>query len=140
MPQDEGRTSLQWMVFGRLCALYSLLFILVLQQVFGHNSQLAWSWAYGLLCVSFTFNISMALTLYRIPQVPLLSAVHVLVDAICITTWIFHSGELSVLLYLVQILIVALTLYQRAALLTAITACVSYGIAEWGRANGTFID
>ena len=156
LPPSSGvREALQWMMLARLGILYVVLTMIVLQQVFRRESlgspQLILG--YGLLATSFSFNLLFATVIEKLPQRWWIAAVHILFDALITSCWIFQSGgrdSLFALLYLIQILIVSLILYQKGAWFTAISACISFAIvlslrpqpnalATWGIYSGMFL-
>jgi two-component system sensor histidine kinase PilS (NtrC family) len=123
--------ALQWLMLARLGMLYLLLMVGVVQQVLlssGGGPGLVVS--YSLLAAAFAFNSLAALGSNR-ARGWWQPAVHIVFDAVLISIWIFFSAgkeNLYSLLYLVQILFVALILYQRAAFLAALSATVGFGI------------
>lgn len=142
-------------MLARLGILYVVLSMIVLQQVFRRESlgspQLMLG--YALLATSFSFNLLFSTIIGKLPQRWWIAAVHILFDALITSAWIFQSGgrdSLFALLYLIQILIVSLILYQKGAWFTAISACVSFAIVmllrpqpnalvTWGIYSGMFL-
>jgi two-component system, NtrC family, sensor histidine kinase PilS len=123
--------ALQWLMLARLGMLYLLLVIGVVQQVLlssggGPGAVVS----YSLLALAFAFNSMGALTSTRAKGWGQ-PAAHIVFDAVLISIWIFFSAgkeNLYSLLYLVQILFVALILYQRAAFVAALSATVGFGV------------
>ena len=131
-PSTGLREGLQWLLFARLGVLFVALTGLVVQQAVGrasaHGAALL---GYGLLALGFAFNLANAVALPRLRALPWVAGLHVLFDVSLTTTWLLFSGlreSLPALLYLVQILMVALILYQKGAWLSAAAACAAFGL------------
>ncbi len=134
-PSAGAREALQWLMLARLFVLYGLLGIIVLHQVFrGQANGFPFLFGYAVLAVCFAFNLINAVLL---PQLPLhwwVAAVHILFDTVMTSAWIYFSGgreTIFALLYLIQILGVALILFKRGALLAALLASLSFGMVMW---------
>ncbi len=130
--REHGAETLQSLMAARLGMLYLLLGVGVFAQVLqvGNNPTLV-LFGYGLLACAFAFNGLFALLPDRVSEGFWPALGHVLFDIFLISAWIHVAGErenLYSLLYLVQILFVALTLYQRAALMAAGLAATGFGI------------
>ncbi|MCB0405484.1 MAG: hypothetical protein KDD51_11920 [Bdellovibrionales bacterium] len=130
-PARDLGPPLQMLMFGRLAVLFFSLTVVLLIQLFrqGGVSPFHLALGYFLLAVAFGFNLSHALLLERIPARWWVVGVHILFDAAIASTWIYFAGEDSAyaLLYLVQILIVALVFHQWVALASAVVASAAYG-------------
>lgn len=135
-PGDPGyptvSESLQSMMFARLGVLYLLLFLGVLSQLFQSTvTGPSFFIGYCLLAAGFGFNMLAALPVGKLRGGSWVVNLHIVFDAVLISVWIYFSAgkeNLYSLLYLVQILSVALILYQRAALLSAFSAAVGFAI------------
>ncbi|MBY0371436.1 hypothetical protein K2X33_12165 [bacterium] len=127
-PQIDLSRACQWLMIARLAVLYGLLLVGVIQQIFqttGVGPSLVLG--YALLCVAFGFNALSSLIVERLPPSRWVALTQVAFDCFLISVWIFLSDgkeSLYSLLYLIQILSVALILYQRAALGAALGASV----------------
>jgi len=117
VPPSSGlREALQWLMLGRLGVLYVLLAALVIQQVIRGEgvSTFELSLAYGLLALGFGFNLLFSLLIERFAVQWWVAGLHILFDGLVTSVWIYFSngGEgLFALLYLIQILLVALVLF-----------------------------
>ncbi len=132
-PSTGLREGMQWLLFARLGILFAILTIIILGQVFRRETLTGGPLVlgYGLLALSFAFNLGGSLLLGRDTVPWWLAVTHVLFDAAMISIWIAFSGSkdsLFALLYLIQILFVAIILYQRGAWLAAIVACLLFGV------------
>lgn len=134
-PSQGLREALQWLMMARLGVLYVVLSVVVLHQVIrtpglgSHGLVLA----YALLAVSFAFNFFHAMLAERMPPSWWIAGSHIVFDAVITSAWIGFSGSqnLFALLYLVQILINALVLYQRGALVASTVACLGFAVVSW---------
>lgn len=89
---------------------------------------------YAILAVGFAFNVLAASLPERELDRGWVPYVHIAFDVFLISTWVsFSDGRESLyaLLYLVQILLVSLILYQRAAFIASVAAIVSFGGVLW---------
>jgi len=134
LPPSTGmREALQWLTLARLGVLYVLLSVLVLQQVFRRESysEFQFTLAYGLLALSFAFNLSYSIFLERLPTQWWVAGSHIFFDSLLTSIWLLLSGakdSLFALLYLIQILLVSLILYQKGALVASIISCLCFGL------------
>lgn len=132
MPPAQGeREALQWLMLARLGIAYAVLIVVVLHQLVRRTYDPAWVLAYMLLASVFAFNFFTALTLERIPDNTKAFFVHILFDAFCISVWISKGGAIGVVLFLFQILISALTFFQKGAVFSALVASFSLGFVKW---------
>ena len=137
LPPSTGmREALNWLMLARLAVLYLLLGSVIVPQVFKQHSltDTQLELAYGLLALSFAFNLFFSQLIERIPGQWWVAAIHVIFDALVTSAWILFSGEkesLFSLLYLIQILLVALILYQKGAWFSAIVACVCFAVVNF---------
>jgi two-component system, NtrC family, sensor histidine kinase PilS len=127
--------SLQWLMIARSSFLFLLLTLAVLGQIFQASGSTQTSVAiYAILAIGFAFNVVAA----SLPEGQMargwVTYVHVFVDISLISIWISLSNgreSLYALLYLVQILLVSLILYQRAALLSSLASVIGFGVVLW---------
>lgn len=137
VPPSTGlKEALQWLMMARLGVLYVVLSVVVLQQIFRQATLgPALLLGYGLLALSFAFNLANALWLPRLRRTQWwLAGIHVLFDATVTSSWIYFSGtreSLFALLYLIQILFNALILYQKGALASSVVSCAMFGLVTW---------
>ncbi len=137
-PSSGTREALQYLMMARLGVLYVVLGGVVLHQVFRGESvpERPLFFGYGLLALSFAFNLVQAMWLHRLPSHGAIAVVNIAFDSVVISDWIFLSGgqgTLFALLYLVQILVTALTFYKRGAAVGAAIACAGFGFVCWLR-------
>jgi len=124
--------ALQWMLLGRTFCLFFLQFILITRDLFGRISEQSNELSYGLILLSCSFVVTLLqsclIEKFRINWVGVI--VQILFDALVISFWIYWAeSESSVfpLFYLVQILIVSLTFYQRGAWVSSFVAVLFLG-------------
>jgi len=124
--------ALQWMLLGRTFCLFFLQFILITRDLFGRISEQSNELSYGLILLSCSFVVTLLqsclIEKFRINWVGVV--VQILFDALVISFWIYWAeSESSVfpLFYLVQILIVSLTFYQRGAWVSSFVAVLFLG-------------
>lgn len=124
--------ALQWMLLGRTFCLFFLQFILITRDLFGRISEQSNELSYGLILLSCSFVVTLLqsclIEKFRINWVGVI--VQILFDALVISFWIYWAeSESSVfpLFYLVQILIVSLTFYQRGAWVSSFVAVFFLG-------------
>lgn len=133
LPPSSGmKEALQWLMLARLCVLYLVLAVMVVQQVFRGNelSPVQRSIAWGLFSICFAFNLFHSLCLEKIPSHWGMGGLQVLFDSVATSLWIYYGGgpqNLFALLYLIQILVVSLILYQKGALCAAIFSSLGFG-------------
>lgn len=135
-PSTGMREALQWLMLARLGLLYLMLGAVVVSQVL---QKVPWAGpklflGYGLLAVSFAFNLTHALALHRIPQAWGVAVYQIWFDALTTSAWIYFTkshDSLFALLYVLQILAMAMTFYQRGAWLSAMVSCFCFGIVQW---------
>lgn len=137
-PSTGAREALQWLMFARLGLAYVLLAAVVLQEIFqkgtlvGKEAPLS----YALLGISFGFNLVSSLLIERVGHRWSVGALHILFDAAVTSAWIFYSTsreQLFPLLYLIQILLVALIFFQKGAWFSAILSSLFFGLVLWAR-------
>lgn len=122
----------QWLMAARLAVLFGLLLVGIIQQIFqttGVGPSLVLG--YALLTIAFAFNTVSSLILEKLPPSRWVVFSQIAFDVCLISVWIFLSeGRESIysLLYLIQILSVALILFQRAALFTALGASACFAL------------
>ena len=129
---EELQTSLRALLGARLTVLFLLLGATLLRQLFrrdggGVDERLV---AYSFLAISFAFSLGVVLLEEKISPRPWLALVQFAFDGLVSSWWIGvhgHQTTLFALLYLVQILIAALTFYQGGALLVAGISALGYG-------------
>lgn len=137
-PSTGAKEALQWLLLGRLVALYLLLTaVIVPRLVSTMAADPKLLDAYALLAVAFLSILAQSAWLERLGlQKPAMSTWIALgnlaFDTTMISTWLLWHPESSlfVLLYLMQILLVALTFFQRGAMLSAIAASIGFGIVS----------
>jgi len=122
-------------MLARLGMLYLALSILVVQQLFRREAVLGPSLltGYGLLSISFAFNLFSSFFLERLPQRPWMAGLHIFFDAALTSSWIYFTGgreSLFALWYLVQILSVSLIFYQKGAWFAALVSCLCFGMVN----------
>jgi two-component system sensor histidine kinase PilS (NtrC family) len=135
-PSAGAHEALQWLMLARLFILYVLLAVIVLHQVFrgAASDGFPFLFGYAALALCFAFNLANACLLPRLPLHWWVAAVHVVFDAAMTSAWIYFSDgreTLFALLYLIQILAVALILFKRGAILAAAFASLSFGLVIW---------
>lgn len=135
-PSTGMREALQWLMLARLGVLFGGLGMMVLHQIFRGesagvgNTDFPHLFAYALLAGAFAFNLLNAAFLERLPTHWAVAAIHVAFDTILTSLWIYYSGgkeTVFALLYLIQILTVALILLQKGALTASLLASFCFG-------------
>ncbi len=136
VPPSFGlKEALQWLMLVRLFVLYCILGSLVTQHVFRGDgvSSNDLIYAYTLLSLAFVANYLQALLLPKIHFPRTCSFFNIVFDSLLTSLWMFHVGSsatLFPLLYLIQILAVALTFYQKGAVVAALTSSLFFGIVN----------
>jgi two-component system, NtrC family, sensor histidine kinase PilS len=141
-PSSGMREGLQWLMLARLGALYSLLLVLVLFQIFRPHtvSPEEVRLAYFLIGLSFFFTCLQAQFIEKVPLHWLIPIINVVFDAALTSSWLYFSGgqeSLFALMYLIEILVVALTFYKRGALIAALVCSLFFGGVILLRASGS---
>ncbi|MBI4405060.1 MAG: hypothetical protein HY537_12930, partial [Deltaproteobacteria bacterium] len=132
-PPSAGlKEAIQWLMLARLAILYGFLTILITQQVIGHGILLIKEvvTSYSILAAGFAFNLATAFFVERLPARWWIAGIQILFDSLIASGWIYVVGardSVFALLFLLQILLVALVFYKRGALFAAILASVLYG-------------
>ncbi len=141
-PVEDFTSALESFMLGRLGILYTLLAVVILTQVFGQPvSPFHFALGYALLALGFAFNLVQALTLDKLPANWWLIVSHILFDTALTSTWVYYSGgpvSVYALLYLVQILVSALVFYHRAALFSAASSSIGFGLVAIVSEGGNF--
>lgn len=123
---------LQALLFFRLCLLYFVLSVVLLRQIFlGPTPESTTLYGYAFLAVGFLFNLFHSLGLDWLKTQRGVRWWQFLFDAAIISAWIYaihREDSLYVLLYLIQVLAVALIFYQKEALWVAILCSFSFGV------------
>lgn len=132
VPAAHGeKEALQWLMIARLGIAYGVLIVVVLHQLLRRSYDPSWILAYTLLAGVFAFNFAMALAMNRAEMSARTFLLHILFDAFCISVWISKGGAIGVVFFLVQILVVALTFFQKGAIFCAFVASFSLGFVKW---------
>lgn len=129
---DELAVSLRALLGARLAVLFLLLGATLLRQIFrkeasGAEDRLV---TYAFLALSFAFSLAVVVLESKTSPRPWHALVQFAFDGLVSSWWIGVHGQqttLFALLYLVQILIAALTFYQGGALLVAGISALGYG-------------
>jgi two-component system sensor histidine kinase PilS (NtrC family) len=129
---EELAASLHALLGARLGVLFLLLGATLLRQIFrreasGVDERLL---TYVFLGVAFAFSLGVVIVQERLTPRPWIALVQFAFDGLVASIWIGlhgHETTLFALLYLVQILIAALTFYQSGALLAAGISALGYG-------------
>ena len=137
VPPSTGlREGLQWLMLARLGVLYGILMVIVFEQVL-HSKRLVGEevvLAYVLLTAGFLFNLGFSLFLDFIPAVWAVVLLNIVFDAGLTSTWIVFSKSresLFALMYLIDILVVALTFYKRGAVIAAAVSILFFGLSSY---------
>lgn len=125
--------ALESLMLGRLAVLFVVLLIVVFQQVVRKDLVPAPTLVigYALLALGFAFNLGHAAVVERIPRHWTVPIAQILFDTALTSTWVYFSGgkdSVYALLYLVQILVVALVFYQRLALFASVISSLGYAV------------
>ena len=131
--QFEASQALSWLLWFRLAVLFAVLSVLMFQQILLKDAVSGPTLAVGytLMCLSFGFNLLYSGLMDRMPAFGHLPLWQIVFDSGITYYWLQSSpGRESAfsLLYLIQILAVALVFYRRWALLAAVAASVGFGI------------
>lgn len=133
-PSTGAKEGLQWLLLGRLVALYLLFGAGLLPRFFAGDTLpfLKLLDGYLLLAAAFLSILSQAVFLERLGNSSWAAIANLAFDTCLISLWLLWHPESSlfVLLYLVQILLVALTFFQRGALLAAVAASAGFGLVS----------
>ncbi len=140
LPPSTGmREALQWLMLARLGVLYIVLTAVVLLQVFrqdGFTGSYVTA-SYSLLALGFAFNLFFAAFVDWIPLATIVAGVHILFDVMLTSSWIFltssNGDNLFALFYLVQILLVSLTLYQKGAWFSTAASSLAFAVVMFLR-------
>lgn len=135
-PAQGEKEALQWLMLARLGIAYATLIVVVLNQLVRHSYDPGWVLAYMLLAAVFAFNFVTALILEKISVNTQAFFLHILFDAFCISVWISKGGAIGVVFYLVQILVVSLTFFQKGAVFSALVASLALGFVKWNYGLG----
>lgn len=144
VPPSFGlKEALQWLMLVRLFVLYSVLAAIVIHHVVRTDAftQSDILFAYSLLSLSFLMNLVQSVLLPKIKYPRTCSFFNIIFDSLLTSIWIYHAGSMASLfplVYLIQILAVALTFYQKGAIIAAFTSCVFYGIVSLTAQVGFF--
>jgi two-component system sensor histidine kinase PilS (NtrC family) len=156
-PSTGMREGLQWLALARLAVLYVMLAAVVVLQLFPRASLTDGrvSSGYALLTIGFAFNFLYAIFLEKLPARWWLAASHIVFDCAITSAWIVLSpgkDNLFALVFLIQILLVSLTLYQKGAWFAAVASSAAFGyivhlhseayptpLATWAIFSGIFI-
>ncbi len=142
VPPSFGlKEALQWLMLVRLFVLYTVLAAVVVQhivrpQAFTNEDIL---FAYTLLTLSFLINLVQSVLLPQIKFPRTCSFFNIIFDSLLTSIWLYHSGSaasLFPLVYLIQILAVALTFYQKGAIIAAFTSCLFYAVVSFSSPAG----
>jgi len=130
-PELAKKGGLQWLLFGRLIVCFLLLFILSAEQILSPRDAGLIHFQNALTILSFLFSVNLVVSLlqFQLRENWLLGWLNIVVDAGAITGWLVLSQSTTstiVLLYLVLILVSAMTYYKRGALLSAFVSSVSF--------------
>ena len=130
-PELAKKGGLQWLLFGRLIVCFLLLFILSAEQILSPRDAGLIQFQNALTILSFLFSVNLVVSLlqFQLRENWLLGWLNIVVDAGAITGWLVLSQSTTstiVLLYLVLILVSAMTYYKRGALLSAFVSSVSF--------------
>lgn len=133
-PSTGTKEALQWLLLGRLVALFLLLASGIIPRLLTsapapYDKLLD---AYFLLSIAFLSIFCQAVWLEHLGGNLWVALANLCFDTALISFWLYRHPESSlfVLLYLMQILLVALTFFQRGALLAALAASVGFGIVN----------
>jgi len=133
-PSTGAKEGLQWLLLGRLVALYLLFGAGLLPRFFSGEALpfLKLLDGYLLLGAAFLSILSQSVFLDRLGNSSWAAVANLTFDTCLISLWLLWHPESSlfVLLYLVQILLVALTFFQRGALLAAVAASAGFGLVS----------
>ena len=131
-PYAGMREALQWMLLARISVLFIILFTLLAKNIFvrGIISEVALKEALFLIAFSFSATFFQSLALERLEIHWGWVGVNIIFDAFLTSVWISYgqsSNTVFPLLYLIQILIVSLTFYQRGAWVSSLTSVAFLG-------------
>lgn len=131
--------ALKWMLFARISVLFLVLFGLLTGDILGKGSVSVESLHRGLLLVSVSFLVtfiqSCFLSSSRINWA--LVGFQIAFDAAITSVWIsWEKTDVGIfpLFYLIQILIVSLTFYQRGAILSSLIAVCFFSLVTVAKA------
>jgi two-component system, NtrC family, sensor histidine kinase PilS len=139
-PYVGMREALQWMLFGRLSVLFIILFTLLTKNIVAKFpvDDLGYSLGLSLLVVSFSVTCLQASILDKITVNWTWVMGQIIFDSAVSAFWILNSGHsesIFPLFYLVQILVVSLTFFQRGAWIASLVSVISLGIGTFFRSS-----
>ncbi len=130
--------AFKWLLLARICVVFVVLLALLTRSFVSRVSTYELEVQLGLVLISASFFVTFVQSLFleKISVNWLWVGFQIAVDSILIGVWI-SVGQRTIsvfpLFYLIQILVVSLTFYQRGAWLSSLAAVVSLGVALWGR-------
>ncbi len=127
----HSEEALYWLFLGRLSLLGLVLAVVVLGRVFGKSSSSVVA-GYSLLAIGFAFNLISALLIEDLSKSELTKMAQIVFDTLLISVWIAFSKSYEsyfAVLYLIQVLVASLTLYQKGGLFSALLSAIAFGIS-----------
>jgi len=149
--------AFKWMLLARICVLFGILFVILTKNVFSRASTDGFNLQPGLCLISLSFFVTLvqSCVVDRILVSWWWIGFQIGFDSALTGFWISlgqNSESVFPLLYLIQILIVSLTFYQRGAWLSSCFAVLSLGLVTlykfssepgslflWGTYSGIFV-
>ncbi len=133
--------AFNWMLLARISVLFVILFILLTRNVFAKTAmnELAFQQGLSLVCCSFAITFLQSSILNKIQINWGWVGFNIAFDAVLTGVWIAlgqKAESVFPLFYLIQILIVSLTFYQRGAWISSFASVISFGIVTFWKLTG----
>ena len=134
VPPSVGlKEALQWMLLARMSVLFLVLFTILARNIFAKTLTGEWVLGHGLVLISSSFLVTLfqACILEKITVNWNWVGFHIVFDSVLIGLWIFFGQSTEAvfpLFYLIQILIVSLTFYQKGAWFSSLASVFSLGV------------